>query len=104
MPKRKNTRKENGSGSIRKRKDGRWEGRYSISAKDGSGRYIRKSVYGDTQEEVRRELTLITGEIDEGTYLEPSQYRLDEWINVWLENYVKPTVKDFTYDSRKCKA
>ena len=99
MPKRKNTRKENGSGSIRKRKDGRWEGRYSVPAKDGCGSYIRKSVYGDTQDEVRMQLTQITGTIDEGTYIEPSQYRLSEWINIWLEIYVKPTVKDFTYDS-----
>lgn len=96
---RKNSRKENGSGSIRKRKDGRWEGRYSIPSKDGGGSYIRKSVYADTQEELRKKITQITGEIDDGIYQEPSQYRLSEWIETWLEVYVKPTVKDFTYDS-----
>lgn len=92
-------RNANGSGSIYKREDGRWEGKYSIPAADGSGKYVRKSVYGKTQDEVRKKITEITSEIDDGTYVNPSQYKLSGWIDNWLEVYVKHSVKDFTYDS-----
>lgn len=92
-------RNANGSGAIYKRNDGRWEGKYSIAATDGSGKYIRKSVYGKTQEEVRKKLTEITSEIDEGTYVAPSQYKVSEWLENWLEVYVSHSVKDFTLDS-----
>ena len=92
-------RNANGSGCIRKRADGRWEGIYSTAEVDVAGKYIKHSVYGKTQEEVRRKLTEITSSIDDGTYINPSQYKLNEWLESWLEIYVKPTVKDFTYDS-----
>lgn len=95
----KKKRNANGSGCIRKRSDGRWEGIYSIAAVEGCGKYTRKSVYGKTQEEVRKKLSHITTDIDEGTYVASSQQVLSEWIESWLEVYVKPTVKDFTYDS-----
>ena len=97
MPKMK--RNANGSGSIYKRDDGRWEGKYSVPASDGSGKYIRKSVYGKTQDEVRKKLTEITSEIDEGTYVAPSQYRVSDWLENWLEVYVRHSVKEYTVDS-----
>lgn len=100
---RKSTRKENGSGSIRKRKDGRWEGRYSIPSKDGSGAYIRKSIYGDTQEEVRKELTRIINEIDENVHIEPVNIKLGIWIDDWMKLYVANTVKQLTYDQYVCE-
>ena len=97
MPKMK--RNANGSGTIYKRDDGRWEGKYSMPAADGSGKYVRKSIYGKTQEEVRKKLTEITAKIDEGTFVAPSQYRLSEWLENWLEVYVRHSVKEFTMDS-----
>lgn len=42
-------KRANGEGSIRQRKDGRWEGLYTVN-------YKRKSVYGKTKEEVRKKL------------------------------------------------
>ena len=92
-------RTANGSGCIRLRKDGRWEGIYSIPATDGAGKYVRKSVYGKTQEEVRKKLTQIIGDIDEGIYSNASTYTVSEWLETWLDMYVKPAVKDFTLDS-----
>lgn len=100
---RKNTRKENGSGTIKKRKDGRWEGQYSIPAKEGGGKYIRKSVYGKTQEEVRRHLTKITNEIDENTHIEPVNIKLGIWLDDWLTLYIANTVKQLTYDQYVCE-
>ena len=44
MPK----RRANGEGNIRKRKDGRWEGRYTAGY-DQTGKRIIKNVLGKTQ-------------------------------------------------------
>ena len=41
-------RRANGEGSIRKRKDGRWEGRYTAGHDPETGRQIIKNVLGKT--------------------------------------------------------
>ena len=46
-------RRANGEGSIRKRKDGRWEGRYTAGRDPVTGRTIYKNVLGKTQAEVK---------------------------------------------------
>ena len=52
MPK----RRANGEGNIRKRKDGRWEGRYTVGHDPETGKAIIKSVLGKTQAEVKEKL------------------------------------------------
>lgn len=47
-------KKAAGEGTIRKRSDGRWEAIVTIGTDPGTGRPIRRSVYGSTQAEVRR--------------------------------------------------
>ena len=49
MPK----RRANGEGNIRKRKDGRWEGRYTAGYDPESEKRIIKNVLGKTQAEVK---------------------------------------------------
>lgn len=95
----KNTRGASGGGSIRKRSDGRWEGRYTTGFDPKTGKQIQKSVYGKTQKEVRQKLSKITSEIDEGTYMEPSKETLSNWLDVWLKTYVAHSVKPYTVDS-----
>lgn len=46
----------NGEGSIRKRKEGRWEGRYTAGCDPQTGKRIIKSVLGKTQAEVKGRL------------------------------------------------
>ncbi len=53
MPK----RRANGEGNIRKRKDGRWEGRYTVGHDPETGKAIIKNVLGKTQAEVKEKLT-----------------------------------------------
>ena len=55
-----------GSGSIRKRPDGRWEARFTYT--DELGRTRRRSIYADTEKEVRRLLTKALNAVDDGTY------------------------------------
>lgn len=96
----KSTKNAKGGGTIRKRSDGRWEGRYSIGFDPQTGKQIQKSVYGATQKEVRQKLTQVTAEIDEGIYIEPNATLLKDWLQIWLRDYignVKPaTVKSYT--------
>ena len=52
MPK----RRANGEGNIRKRKDGRWEGRYTVGHDPETGKAIVKNVLGKSQAEVKEKL------------------------------------------------
>ena len=66
MPK----RRANGEGNIRKRKDGRWEGRYTVGHDPETGKAIIKNVLGKTQAEVKEKLKKAIEEnvgIDYGT-------------------------------------
>ena len=83
----KQTRSANGSGTIRKRADGRWEGIYSAGYDQQTGKLIRKSIYGKNQKEVRQKLSKVTTEIDEGLYLEPAKMTLSAWMDLWYKEY-----------------
>lgn len=85
-------KKANGEGSITKRKDGRYMGRYAVESK-------QKAVYGDFFEEVRQKLNEILNEIAKGAYVEPNKYSVEKWLREWLELYALPTVKRSTYIS-----
>lgn len=76
------------SGSIRKRSDGRWEARYTVGFDPKTGKQIQKSIYGKTQNAVRQKLTSIVAEIDSGTYIEPSKMTLNQWLDIWLADYL----------------
>ena len=82
------TKGAKGGGTIRQRPDGRWEARYTLGIDPGTGKQIQKSVYGKTQKEVRQKLTAITAEIDSGTYILQDKTTLEQWLNIWLDEYM----------------
>lgn len=92
-----------GSGSIRQRKDGTWEARYSAGYDLGTGNRIRKSVYAPTQKEVRQKLAQITAALDNGTYSEPSKLDVEQWFDIWLNEYAAPSVKPLTLSTYKSR-
>ena len=49
-------RRANGEGNLRKRKDGRWEGRYTAEHAPGMDKAIYRDVLGRIQEENKVEL------------------------------------------------
>ena len=49
-------RRANSEGNIRKRGDGRWEGRYTTGRDPETGKTVYKSVLGKTQAEVKAKL------------------------------------------------
>lgn len=85
-------KKANGEGSITKRADGRYMGRYTVNGK-------RKTVYGASYEEVRQKLNEVLNEIAKGIYIEPGKDTVTSWLREWLVTYALPTVKQSTYVS-----
>lgn len=92
---RKSKKREAGSGTIYKRKDGRWQGQY-VSGRDPiTGKLLRHSVYGKTQKEVATKLREATANIDRGTYQEPSQITIaayaQEYFSICAVNLAHST-------------
>lgn len=87
MP-RKTTRNAQGGGTIRQRKDGRWEARYTVGRDPGTGKQVQRSVYGMTQAEVRKKMQAATTAIDNGTYTEPARLTVAQWCDIWAKEYL----------------
>ena len=88
-------KRANGEGSIRKRKDGRWEGRYTAGY-DKDGKVITKNVLGKTQAEVKEKLKTA---IEESQKLDPTrtgQYTVQTWVTLWYEVFIKPQIRPNT--------
>src|SRR5215213_2595172 len=89
-------RRGNGEGAIRKRKDGRWEGRYSIQTPDGPQ---QKTVYGKTRKEVAEKLTEVMASRDKGLVFDAGKLTVGEHLTRWLEDVVKPSASHRTYST-----
>lgn len=85
--KKNNTRSAQGLGTIRYRKDGRWEARYTVGRDPGTGKQIQKSVYGQTQNDVVKKLQSIANLVNNETYYEPSKLKVAEWLKIWISDY-----------------
>ena len=98
MPRKSNTRAAQGAGTIRQRKDGRWEARYTVGRDPGTGKQVQRSVYGATQQEGRKKLAQLTAALDAGTYKEPCKMTVGQWLDIWSADYLGG-VKPFTVRS-----
>ena len=93
MPK----RRANGEGNIRKRKDGRWEGRYTVGHDPETGKSIIKNVLGKTQAEVKEKLKKAIEENVGIDYGRARTYTVGTWLEVWMENYAKIKLRPSTF-------
>ena len=105
-------RKNRGDGSIRKRSDGRWEGRYTAGRNEETGKLIYKSVLARTQAECKRQLreavwnrehkaTPLTGLAQEtqGTsapQMNCQEYTVAQWLQTWYDLYAKQNIREST--------
>lgn len=96
---RKATRNAQGGGTIRQRKDGRWEARYTVGRDPGTGRQIQRSVYGSTQKEVRQKLAQAVAALDRGVYQAPNKITVSLWMSEWLTTFCSGKVKPLTLQS-----
>ena len=89
-------RRANGEGSIRKRKDGRWEGRYTAGRDPVTGKPIYKNVLSKTQAEVKEKLRKA---IEDSRQLDMSRsrsYTVEGWIRLWYEVYAESRLREKT--------
>ena len=92
MPK----RRANGEGNIRKRKDGRWEGRYTAGYDPESGKRIIKNVLGKTQAEVKEKLKTAISESQKLDVSKAGTYTVSSWMKTWYEVYAEPHIRPNT--------
>lgn len=92
-------RRANGEGNIRKRKDGRWEGRYTAGHDPETGKQLFKNVLGKTQAEVKDKLNAALEELKRIDVLVSDQMTTGEWLDTWLEHYAKPLMRATTYNN-----
>jgi len=94
MPK----KRPNGDGLVRKREDGRWEGRIVAGhKKDGSPIY--RAVFAEKQGELMPKLQELKDQYAGVELTEDSSITLGEWLERWLNEYKKPILRPSTYAS-----
>ena len=71
-------RRANGEGNIRKRSDGRWEGRYTAGYDPVTGKRITKNVLGKTQGEVKEKLAKALEETKNLDVIRAEEYTVAE--------------------------
>ena len=94
MPK----KRANGEGSLRKRKDGRWEGRYTAGCDPTTGKPIHKNVLAKTQSEAKEKLKQAIAEAEKLDMSRAKSYTLGAWIKLWYEVYAEPRLREKTKD------
>ena len=86
-------KRANGEGNIRKRKDGRWEGRYTAGYDEKTGKRLIKNVLGKTQAEVKEKLAKAVAEAEAVDVCRADEYTLGTWLQTWYELYAKPHLR-----------
>lgn len=95
-------RRANGEGCIRQRKDGRWEGRFTVGYDLLTGKRIGKSVYGKTRKECAAKLAKAISENIAPYYRYGKGFEerpLAEWCKFWFETYSRPGLRPNTVNS-----
>ena len=96
-------RRKKGEGSVRQRKDGRWEGRVVIGY-DEKGLPRTKNVLAKTKRECQEKLKqlreTVTGSRTEKVC---SEMPFGEWLDFWYQNYVKPQIRPTTQANYEAK-
>ena len=86
-------KRANGEGNIRKRKDGRWEGRYTAGYDPTTSKRIIKNVLGKTQAEVKEKLASALEDTKDLDVARSDDYTVGSWLTNWYTLYAKPNVR-----------
>ncbi|MFB7589313.1 tyrosine-type recombinase/integrase [Streptomyces sp. NPDC056169] len=87
-------RNPNGSGTITKRQDGRYQAAVYVLQPDGTR--ARKYVYGKTWADCDAKRRALLDKVDNGIPVPTRSMKLAEWLPYWLDNIVKPRRKRTT--------
>jgi integrase len=87
-------KRADGEGTIRHRKDGRWEGRFYDRQ---GGREIRRTLYGTTQAEVSASLRATLARRDRDGFLPSGRETVGSYLRTWLDS-VRPSVRPRSWE------
>lgn len=85
----------NGEGSISRRKNGGWTAQFTVHTAEGRK---RKTIYGKTRKEVADKLAKALADREGGLVFAAEGLKLGEYLRRWLEDSVKDTVRNTTYE------
>ncbi len=88
-------RRGNGEGTIYQRPDGRWCTQITVYTAQGRK---RKTLYGKTRREVDKLLTRAKADQEDGLILDAGNLKLGEYLDRWLADSVRDTVRQRTYE------
>ena len=93
-------RRPSGDGMVRKRDDGRWEGRIVVGHKK-NGAPIHRYVLAKTQRELTEKLHDCIVMYRAADLTEECNMTLGEWLDRWINEYMIFTIRESTLDSYK---
>jgi len=93
-------RRPAGDGMVRKRDDGRWEGRIVVGHKK-NGDPIHRYVLARTQKELMKKLHDHIEMYRDADLTEDCNMMLGEWLDRWINEYMIFTVRETTLDAYK---
>lgn len=85
-------RRKNGAGTVRLRKDGRWEGRVVIGYED-NGKAKTKNVLAKTKTECLEKLEVFKEQSGRSTDKLKADMPFGDWMDYWYQTYSKPTLR-----------
>lgn len=88
-------RRPSGDGMVRRREDGRWEGRI-VAGHKKNGEPIFRYVSAKTQKELMKKLHRSIEEYRDVDLSEDSKMLLSEWLDRWLNEYMSGAVRETT--------
>ena len=88
-------------GNIKERSDGRFEVRVTAGIDFATGKAKRISYYAKTRAEATKILHEEEYKIHISEMVDPTSTKLIDWLRIWLETYMKNSLKQSTYTSYK---
>ena len=98
-------RRPSGDGMVRKREDGRWEGRIVVGHAE-NGDFIFRYLYAGTRKELtaklRQNIDIYQGiDLTEQSRMALTEW-LEQWLDRWLEEYATPRLRESTMSGYIC--
>ena len=92
-------KRKKGEGTVRLRKDGRWEGRVVVGY-DEAGNPKTKNVLAKTKKECAEKLEKLKEQCGDFRPVQVRpEMRFGDWIDYWYQNFSKPKLRQSTQSS-----
>lgn len=94
---RKRAKREQGTGSVFKRSDGRWVAQVLLGHENGRAKY--KTCYARSQREAVEKLNAVMAEVQIGRTVPTARLTVGAFVENWLEETIRPNRAPKTYRS-----